>query len=561
MARKSRKNQSPNGGAVQICIRNKVGIYVRLSVEDNGYATKGSIENQIELLKQYIEAHADEMELVEIYIDNGSTGTNFHRDAWKDLIADLKAGRVDCVIVKDFSRLGRNYIEVGNYLEKIFPFLGIRVIAVNENFDSKIHQFNEKMLLSSLTNIVNEYYARDISAKVTQTKRSKQKRGEFNGCVPPYGYLHSETDRTKLVCDPETADIVQRIFEWRVQGKGCLVIARYLNELLIPSPGLYRYRLGYKYFKKCVNSKWQSKHVVAILSNPIYLGNMVQGKTRTSYFVQEGKIVYLPKEEWIVVEHTHEPLITVEQFQMAARLAEMSKERHNQQLKANENVSKVDNPFARKVYCGQCGRMMTRRNRVVKASRDYCFYCSSTNKKLDGHCKNTHIHEEPLTQAIRKSIEMQFQLLGTLRNEWRKKKQAARHENMGKKSGQGIIDLENKIALLIKQKNDLYADVQEGILSKDEYSYAREHMNCEIEKYKEELERAKQEKEQDRRLSTNMEAYQEIVFSLLEKEITFELIDRLVDKIVVYSPERIEITFSFDEQVQRVLNELKARCE
>lgn len=154
MARKSRKNQSPNGGAVQICIRNKVGIYVRLSVEDNGYATKGSIENQIELLKQYIEAHADEMELVEIYIDNGSTGTNFNRDAWNDLIADLKAGRVDCVIVKDFSRLGRNYIEVGNYLEKIFPFLGIRVIAVNENFDSKIHQFNEKMLLSSLTNIV-----------------------------------------------------------------------------------------------------------------------------------------------------------------------------------------------------------------------------------------------------------------------------------------------------------------------------------------------------------------------------------------------------------------------
>lgn len=167
MARKSRKAGKCIDMKVPIVALAKslVGIYTRLSIEDNGYESKDSIQNQIAFLKEYIERHEDDFELVEVYVDNGTTGTNFDREEWNCMVSDIKAGKINCVVVKDFSRLGRNYIEVGNYLEKVFPFLGVRVIAVNENFDSEKQTFENSMLMNSLTNIVNEYYARDISKK------------------------------------------------------------------------------------------------------------------------------------------------------------------------------------------------------------------------------------------------------------------------------------------------------------------------------------------------------------------------------------------------------------
>lgn len=561
MARTSRKNQAPNGIEILVKEKHHVGLYVRLSVFNNGYHTNDSIENQIELLKQYIESHLEEMELTQIYIDNGATGTNFDRSAWNQLITDMKSGEINCVIVKDFSRFGRNYIEVGNYIEKIFPFLGVRVIAVNENFDSKIHQFKEEMFMSSLTNIVNEYYARDISQKVIQTKRAKHKCGKFNGCVPPYGYLKDTEDREKLVVDSETADIVKKIFEWRLQEKGCLKIARYLNELLVPSPGLYRYRQGYAFFKKCENSKWQSKHVVSILGNPIYLGNMVQGKTRTSYFVQDGKVKYLPKEEWIVVENTHEPIVTQRQFDIAEQMALASKEKHHQQMNANSHIPKVENPFAKKMFCGQCGILLTRRSRVHKGIREYTFNCTSVSRKLNGHCKNTYIYEAEVVHAIQKGLEMQFRIIGSIQNQWKRNKVVSFDMDTSQKRKQKQYYLENKIEMLKNQKLEMYTDVRDGLLSMEEYSYVKQQTDNEIIKASSDLESVKDVNKRMTEIEQGVNDYQEIVFSLMDKEISYKLIDQLVEKIVVIAPDRIEVTFSFADKVANLLQMLPKECD
>lgn len=463
MARKSRKPNRKSTVEISQIVPKKscVGIYARLSVEDNGYETNAPIQNQIALLKEYIEMNSEEFLLSEIYVDNGTTGTNFERKEWNRMFDDIKAGKINCIVVKDFSRIGRNYIEVGNYLEKVFPFLGIRVVAVNENYDSKNQSFQSSMLMNSLTNIVNEYYARDISRKITQTKRTMQKKGEYASGVFPYGY--KKTKDKQFVPDLECASVVKKIFEWRVQGKGCIVIANYLNEIAVPSPGLYRYMNGNDSFKRSENTKWKSKHVSAILTNPVYLGHMVQGKTRSSYFEQGGKLRFLPKEDWIIVEDTHEALITQEQFNIAAEMAEQSRQRHLYSLTVHKDIPHWDNPLRNKIFCGQCGRHMQRRSRVEKQERDYCFYCVSPGEKIGTHCKNTHIHEEPLIKALRESTKQHL-----------------------------------------------------GIVSEEKL----------------------------------LECYPGIT-SMKDSEIPLKLLDRLIERITVFSPERIEVTFSYVDIYKR----------
>lgn len=320
MARKSRKQINRIDFKVESpSYKSLVGIYVRLSAENNGYKTKDSIQNQVAFLKEFIEENKNEFELIQIYIDNGITGVHFERQGWNLLINDIKIGKINCIVVKDLSRIGRNYIEVGDYLERIFPCLGIRVIAINDNFDSSRQSFCDNMIIPSLINIVNEYYSRDISQKVTKVKKVMQKKGEYIGSILPYGYKRSDKDRKKLIPDPKCADIVKKIFEWYIQKQSCTSIAQFLNYLSIPSPNSTP--------EKNKNTGWKAKHITKILTNPIYFGHMIQGKTRCSYFEQNRKLRFLPKEDWIIVKNTHTPLVTQKQFELVYEKLQNNQER------------------------------------------------------------------------------------------------------------------------------------------------------------------------------------------------------------------------------------------
>ena len=569
MARKSRKSSKCTDlkAPAAVPVVSFVGIYTRLSIEDNGYESKDSIQNQIAFLKEYVEKQEDDFRLVKVYVDNGTTGTNFDREEWNRMIGDIKAGEINCVVVKDFSRLGRNYIEVGNYLEKVFPFLGVRIIAVNENFDSEKQMFENSMLMNSLTNIVNEYYARDISKKVTQSKRTMQKNGEFVSGVLPYGYTQasgrekSDKDRKKLVIDQESADVVKKIFEWRLQKKGCTVIANYLNELAIPSPGMYRYMNGNQSFKRSSNVKWKSKHIAGILANPVYLGHMVQGKTRCSYFEQNGKLQFLPKEDWIIVEGTHEPLITQEQFDAVAVMAEESRKRHVQQMKVYKDIPHTQNLLRNRIFCGQCDSLMTRRSRVKNGKRDYCYFCNAPKSKIGVHCTNTHIHEIPLMEAVTEATDRQLRLLGKIENQWSRQKQSEGYKKKEKEITNQKKDLEEAVNRIKILRQEIYEDMKEGLLSPADYEYERKRLAKKLDEYDAAMANLMEGDRMEKEVEELLGRYRQSVLELegvgkSDDVISMELLDLLIDKIVVYSPEKVEVTYSFADELKKWCQEL-----
>lgn len=549
MARKSRKSIHRTADVITSSVIQKsmTGIYVRLSVEDNGNQKKDSIQNQVTLLQEYVEEREEEFQLVHTYIDNGTTGTNFDRENWNLLLQNIKDGKINCIVVKDFSRIGRNYIEVGNYLEKIFPFLGVRIVSVNDCFDSSIQSFQSDMLMNSLTNIVNEYYARDISRKVTQSKKTMQKNGEFISGILPYGYKQSDMDRKKLVADPECEDIVRKIFEWRARGKGCVWIANYLNELALPSPGLYRYLNGNNGFRRSLNTKWKSKHVAGILTNPVYLGHMVQGKTRCSYFEQEGKLRFLPKEDWVIIENMHEPLVTQKLFHIAEEMAEDSRKTHWENMNAHVDIPRLENPLRKKIYCGQCKGLMTRRSRVKEGVRGYFYYCNTPVEKINAVCTSTYIHEIPLMEAIRNAADQQLRLLGAWQSQWNKQKNTVALIDKNRKTLEEKRKLDEKINFLKKRKQELYIDMKEGMLTLDDFGAERERLSRLQNQYEKERKEILKEGKLEREFAEVLDKHRCRVMEMKEDIIPLELLDSLIEKIAVLSPERIEITYAFTD--------------
>ncbi|MBR1736025.1 MAG: recombinase family protein, partial [Firmicutes bacterium] len=277
MARVSRKKKNDNKCAEK---NEKVfgcAVYARLSIENSGRAESDTIENQIEIIRRYIKSK-DYLKEVKLYVDNGRSGTNFERDAFEEMMRDAKDGKIDCIVVKDLSRLGRNFIQTGEYIERIFPKMTVRFIAVCDEYDS--FENDEAGLEIAFKNLINDHYARDISMKITSALEIKQKKGEYIGGNPPYGYLISDTDRHKLVIDKSCEKTIRKIFEMRTKGISYAKIAKELNDENVLSPSAYRYKLGMIKSERAKNIKWCERTIGVIISNPVYVGDMVQRKSR-----------------------------------------------------------------------------------------------------------------------------------------------------------------------------------------------------------------------------------------------------------------------------------------
>lgn len=559
MARKSRKtakNQIPDIAEPSMR-KSRAGIYARLSVEDNGDASNDSIQNQVAYLEEYIKKRGEDFQLVRTYVDNGMTGTNFDRDGWRRLLDDLKSGNINCIIVKDFSRIGRNYIEVGNYLEKIFPFLGVRLVSVNDNFDSKKQPFENNMLMNSLMNIVNDYYAKDISRKVLQTRKAMQENGEYASGVYPYGYKGAASNRRKLSVDSEAADVVKKIFQWRTQGKSCSKIALYLNELAIPSPGLYRLMNGEQAFKSSRNSKWRVEHISKILTNPVYLGHLVQGKKQASHFKNNGKTRRMPKEKWVISENTHEPLVAWEHFNIAADMAKESHQKYCERMAANADIPQTENPLRKKIYCGHCGHRMLRRSKVTKDRRNYYYYCDTQRRLLHGKCVQASIQEKPLMETAKEVTGRQLQLYGILLGQWDSQnanKTAVQngHHELRTENSQWEHQkraLGQEITLIKKRRQELYEDMKDGLLSHEDFMREREQLAEKRLRYKEELRCMKRDKQAEEEALESLRKCQNKVVGLDRDEMPLDILDILIERIVVLSPEQIDITFAYADMM------------
>lgn len=286
--------------------------YIRLSKEDGGKNNPNTIENQKAVLEEYV-ADKPYICVYEIYIDNGYSGTNFERPAFRKMMEDIRAGKVNCILVKDLSRLGRSYLEMGNYIEELFPFLGVRFIAVTDCFDTQQERISDCGITIPLKNIVNEVYAKDISRKVGSALDLKKEMGKCGGGVAPYGYVKSKTEKGKYEIDEEAAEVVRSIYEMRAKGYGYCSIAKELNKQGIKSPGVYRYEKGITKDIRSCNTLWKRYSIEDMLHDEVYLGNMVRGKTRSALYKGE-KRHHVSRAEWIVVKGTHEPVVSQELF-------------------------------------------------------------------------------------------------------------------------------------------------------------------------------------------------------------------------------------------------------
>ena len=379
-----------------------VGIYCRLSREDERTGESVSVENQREMLSRYVLEQG--WNLYAAYCDDGVSGTTFDRPGFNQLIADATAGKINLVLCKDLSRLGRDYIESGKYTDIVFPSLGCRFIALNDGVDTA-HKNNEMLVI--LKNVMNDLYARDTSSKIKAVKRSSFQAGKYVGCYAPIGYLKSPEDKHVLVIDPATAPIVRRIFDLRCQGCSYRKIATTLNTEQVPTPSSFYYlRQGKPNIRK-EGGYWQAQTVKAILQNEVYIGHMVQNKTgNVSYKVH--KQVDKPESEWIRVEGTHEPLVSMEVWELVRTI---EKQNTRSRTQANGETAL----FAGLLRCMDCGSLMRsyhdgrRRKDGSKSSyRSYaCGRYSSGGKTVcTAHIMNQRVLIEIVLTDIRAKAEL-----------------------------------------------------------------------------------------------------------------------------------------------------------
>ena len=389
-------------------IRYLVGGYARLSVADSGKPGSETLENQKTMILDYI-SHSPDMKLVSLFFDNGETGTNFDRPGFDRLMDAVRKGKVNCVVVKDLSRFGRNYKETGNYLERIFPFLGVRFIAITDHFDTLTAERGANGYIIPLKNLINETYSRDISKKISSALHTKQERGEFIGAWAPYGYSKDPADPHHLIPNPCTAPVVRRIFQMRVEGASYQTIARSLNTEHISSPSKYLVEAGICRNETYAHSIWKVLNVKNILKHQVYIGHMVQGKKRQSFYDGRSQY-YRSADEWNVVPNTHEAIISADTFSKAQ---DMEHERHDtyfENLGKFDHLGKTENILQGLIFCAECGKPLVRYKNVSHGKKMWYTFICRTHSNDSNACSLKNIREDELLTVIQEAITKQIAL-------------------------------------------------------------------------------------------------------------------------------------------------------
>ena len=375
----------------------KVAAYLRLSVDDGDKMESNSITNQKSLINLYIE-HENDLKIKDFYIDDGFSGTDFERPDFKRMITDIERGKINTIIVKDLSRFGRNYIEVGRYIEEILPIYNVRFIAVTDCIDSYKDPNSINNVIVPFKNLMNDEYARDISNKVKSILNSKKKSGEFIGNSAPFGYLRDPKDKHKFIVDDKASKIVKKIYKMALDGYSKQVIADNLNKYGIPTPKLYKVQeLNFKYKITKSTCIWDGTKIDDILNNRTYTGVLEQGKKRRiSYKVHKN--IDVPSEEWTIVPNHHKALVSEEDFE------KIQDKMYSRDLRVQKN-GEYD-LFAGHIMCADCGNTLTKRKGKLY---DY-YYCTSyiKQKECSKHCCQIKKLKEIVLETINKQIEMVF---------------------------------------------------------------------------------------------------------------------------------------------------------
>lgn len=528
----------------------KAALYVRLSNEDNGGRGTDSIHNQLELLLNFAEEF-ENMEIVETYTDNGRTGTDFDRPEWERMLADIKEKKIDCVIVKDLSRFARNYLEAGDYLEKIFPFLRVRFIAVNDRYDSAGEIFKEKDLITDFKNLANDYYSKDISKKVMAAFHTKKGQGQFIGSQAPYGYALQENH---FVIDEPAAEIVRRIFSMKMEGKSFHEIAQILNQEHVPSPSRYAGEHGVKKYRNCEHILWQSQAVSRILYNRTYVGDLVQGKYNRSIYSKEkqGK---RREESWEVVENSHPAIVDRDVFERIQQI----RERNKRAWKDKQGGPGYGNILEGILVCGICQHVMRRNKDVRKGKAQYYFYCGSAYNYSQTKCDTSSIADYKIFDMVFRQIKLQIDLAVEASSLIEQMKKSSGYSSQLREKRRKRDQAKEELERYIYLKTSIYEDMKQGILTKEEFLTAKKKYTRRILDLEEELHKREQDLEDFEQCMSGANRWLESFLRFQgEETLTRKMAVELLEKVEVFGDKRIHIIFKFRNEYDYLMMQLEA---
>lgn len=516
--------------------------YVRLSREDGDKEESNSVTGQKDLIRDYLSRHPELLECG-MKVDDGFTGSNFDRPAFQEMIADVKARKVNCIVVKDLSRFGRDHLGVGEYIERIFPFLGVRFIAINDHYDSLHRNADSDELIIPFKNLINEAYCRDTSIKIRSQLEIKRNRGDFIGSFAVFGYQKDPNDRHKLVVDTYAADIVRDIFQWKLEGISAGDIAVRLNEAGILTPMTYKQAQGMRYstaFRKKKDSAWSAGMVLRILKNPVYTGVLVQGRVTTPSY-QVKKVLLKPEDEWAVVENCHEAIIGKCEFEIIQKVLALD-------TRTSVSGQAVD-LFSGMVFCGECGAAMVRKT-IPSGKKKYVYYvCSAhkTSKTCSGHTLRDNALTEITLELLKKHIQNVIDLSKLLDLTSTALLQQANSQRLLKRLEQKRAEADRFQTILCS----LYESLTDGIIDRSEYQEMKKTYTRRRAEAEEQVEIIQEEINREMTGSTEKQEWME----QFRKRQNITSLDRtvvaaLIERVLIYKEHHVEIVFRWNGEFQ-----------
>ena len=515
-------------------------IYLRLSQEDGDISVSdknesNSISTQRDLIHAYLQKQADILYETE-FCDDGYTGTNFDRPGFNDMMKAVREKRVDCIVVKDLSRFGRDYIESGKYIQKIFPMLGIRFIAINDGYDSADTGNQSNDFVLPFKNLINDSYCRDISIKSRSNLEVKRRNGEFVNNFAVFGYMRSPDDKHKLIIDEEAAVIVRNIFNWKQEGWNAQQIANHLNKLHFPSPMEYKKKCGQNFrtsFKTKTTAQWSAVAVLRILKNPVYTGVLEQGKTTTPNYKVKTKVVK-DESKWARVENAHEAIITPAQFELVQTVLGMDTCRA-------ENNDEIY-PFSGMIYCAECQSPMLHRA-ATSNGKKYHYYVCSGNKKDKNSCTTHNIKCDLVEDVVLATVQAHISMAIDIDNAMSQVDSLDWEQREVRKIDGQIAAMELDVEKFSRIKLELYEDLKGGLISKEEYHSFKEDYDIRIQSIKQQISSLVSQRNAIKGGLTSAQGW----FAQFRK---YENIEKLTRLAIVSLIERVEINDNKDIHVK-----------
>jgi len=535
-----------------------VGIYTRRSFDDNEDFESNTIINQKSLINNYISKESN-MKIIDYYVDDGYTGTDFNRPAFQEMMNDIKEKRINTIIVKDLSRLGRNHLEVGRYIEDIFPIYNIRIIAINDNVDSFKRPESIQDLIIPIKNLINESYARDISKKVSSAYRTMASEGKYVAGTSPYGYTLDKEDKHHLVIDEEESKIVKEIFNMALNGEGRIKIVKYLNDNNIYCRKELQRRKKYKLSLDPIEEKtkyrWSTSTIGRMLTNEVYIGNLTQLRTKRESF-KNHKVINVDKEDWVRFENTHEPIITKKDFDKVQK-----------KIKINSKYTIRDKDRKYSIYngllkCGDCGKAMYKQEDLRGNRQLSNYFCSTYLYLSKSSCTSHKIKTEDLNNIVLEAIQLQIKLVIELERSLKKLFLKNNKETVESQYKNNVRIAKIKIENLNNKKLQIYEDWKFEVIDKKEYIIQTKMLEDEINKLEENIEiYSKTYRENIRRIKKNDSWIDHYKRNRKIKKLTRDVLLELIDTIYITEDGNVDIIFKYRNEYSELLLYLEEGVE